>query len=69
MSKIRLNLAELKKAITWVEVNTMEVNLSLEIFDNKLFIQTVDKQSAEVEIQIHSTESHMMPKIKKTERL
>jgi hypothetical protein len=69
MSRIRLNLAELKKAINWVESNTNEVNVTLDIDDHHLFILVSDKASKEVEITLYSTESHMMPKIKKTENL
>ena len=67
---IKVNLAELKKAVKWIETNTHDEIVSLFVDGGaKLHIKTKDKYEAEVEITLYSTDAHMLPKIKKSDNL
>ena len=67
--RIKVSLTELKKAIGWIEANTQDVNVLFVLDGHKLFISTADKGQQEVDITLYSTDAHMLPKIRKTEKL
>lgn len=69
MEKIKISVAELKKALNWIEANTQDLHVILETDDNKLSINTMDKLQKTVKITVYSIDSHMMPKITKTDIL
>lgn len=66
---MKISLDELKKAVSWIESNSRDVNVTLFVDDgNKLVLKCMDKYESEVEISLYEN-SQMMPKIKKTEVL
>lgn len=65
---MKVDVKELKKALTWVDTNTNVDKISLYIGDNKLVITTMDKYQSQVEIILYE-DSSMMAKIKRTEVL
>lgn len=65
---MKISLQDLKKAVAWIEANTNADYVSLHFGDNKLVVETTDKYSAGVEINLYP-EGTLMPTIKKTERL
>lgn len=65
---MKVDVKDLKKAITWVETNTVADKITLYIGDNKLSIGTMDKYQSQVEIILYE-DSSMLPKIKRTEVL
>lgn len=66
---MRISLAELKKALAWIEVNTLEQNIKIDAYDQKqLKLKCFDKYEAEIEIVLFA-DNNMMAKIKKTDLL
>ena len=71
---MKVNIADLKKAIEWVEENTHAVIVDVEVdFDRHLKIKTEDKYQRTTEITIYGIDrdkkSLLKPTIKKTEQL
>ena len=65
---MKINIADLEKALKWIAINSFEPTIKIEMIDHKMSIKTFDKHSAEVEITIFE-DGTMMPKVKKTETL
>ncbi len=66
---LKIDLAQLKKAVQWIEGNTNEITIQIYSGDmSKLLLKTTDRLGNEVEITLYS-DSQMLPKIKKTEVL
>lgn len=63
----KIDLAELKKAVQWIEVNTKEVKVSVEVDGDDIVFKTFDKNEQAVTIRLYS--NNMLPKITKTEIL
>ena len=66
---MRIDINELKRAITWIESNSRDLRVSIYTGDsNKMVLSCVDKLDNEIEITLF-TDGQMLPKIKKTEIL
>ncbi len=66
---MKIELKELKKAMTWIETNTNEIAVNMYMGEaNKLVLTCFDKGGSEVEITLFA-DHQMMPKIRKTEIL
>ena len=65
----KFELVELKKALTWIETNTRDMAVRLQIVEGILYINTTDKYESSVEIKVYHVDAHLMPTISKTERL
>lgn len=67
---IKVSLDDLKKAVKWIEANTVAVDIHVEEVASSLKLRTVDKQGQIVSIEVYDAErSKLFPKITKTERL
>jgi len=68
---MRVDLDQLKKAITWIEANSNDVVLNVFIENDstsKLHLTCSDKYASSVEIILYA-DGTMLPKIKRTEVL
>ena len=66
---MKLDVAQLKKAIQWIETNSRDVCVDVSSYDgSKTVIKCMDKYESEVEIVLYK-DSEMLPKIRKTEVL
>lgn len=66
---MKIALADLKKAVNWIEENSKDVVISvLDHQDGKLYLKCTDKYEVSVEIILYH-ESSMLPKIKKEDLL
>lgn len=66
---MKISLAELKRAVQWIEANTSTNTVGVMQVDLKLYLKCFDRQDSEVEIQLFDVDTALMPKIKKSERL
>lgn len=67
--RIKISLTELKKALTWIEANTSEIDANIVIDGQKLFIHAMDRSHREIEITIWHSDLQNLPKIRKTDIL
>lgn len=65
---MKIGLEDLKKAIAWVEANTNDLFVNIQLIDTKMSLKCTDKYDASVEIVL-TEESRLMPKIRKEDRL
>jgi hypothetical protein len=66
---MKISLEELKRAVSWIEVNSRDVQVQIYTGEgNKLCLKCMDRYDTEVEITLFEGQS-MLPKIKKTEVL
>jgi hypothetical protein len=66
---LKIDLAQIKKAIQWIEANTNEVSVQIYTGDgSKIILKSVDRLGSEVEITLFN-DATMLPKIRKTEIL
>lgn len=65
---MKIDLQELKTAIKWIETETKEISVDIQIEDRKVLIKTFDKADQQVVITLYN-DSSMLPKITKTEVL
>lgn len=66
---MKVKLDELKKAISWIEVNSKDLSVGITGADGRLYINCTDKYDSSVEIVIFDEKTAVMPKIKKTDIL
>ena len=66
---MKISIADLKKAITWVEVNSKDTHVNVTLGQQEgLVLQCQDKYDSHVEIKLFEN-SNMMPKIRKEDIL
>jgi hypothetical protein len=66
---MKIDLSQFKKALNWIEVNSLDMHVSVFTGENgKLKITCFDKYGAEVDITLFA-DGTMMPKIRKTDVL
>jgi hypothetical protein len=65
---LKIELKELKRAIDFLEKNSKEIYVYVDVFDEILTLNTFDKSDAEISIEVY-TAGTLMPKVKKTETL
>lgn len=59
---MKISIADLKKAISWVEVNSLDTHVQIKWTDN-MVISCKDKYDGLIEIKL--SENNMLPKITK----
>jgi hypothetical protein len=67
---MKISLDDLKKAVQWIEGNSRDVNIRVELDPNgrNLILKCDDKLSVNVEITLYA-DSTMKPRIKKEDAL
>lgn len=63
----KIDLMELKKAVNWIEANTKELRVTVEVDNDDLVLKTFDRNEQSVSIRLYS--NNTLPKITKTEVL
>lgn len=63
----KIDLMELKKAVQWIEANTKELKVTVEVDNDDLVLKTFDRNEQSVSIRLYS--NNTLPKITKTEVL
>jgi hypothetical protein len=63
---MKISIADLKKAIVWIETNTNETHVTIKWVDN-MVISCKDKYDAIVEIKL--SENNMLPRLVKEDFL
>lgn len=63
----KIDLMELKKAVQWIEANTKELKVTVEVDNDDLVLKTFDRNEQAVSIRLYS--NNTLPKITKTEVL
>lgn len=66
--KVKVELKDLKKAIDWLEINSNELFVWVDVEGRELSITTLDRQEKQAAIVIYS-DGNMLPKITRTEVL
>lgn len=65
---MKIELDNLKKAVEFLEKNSKELYIHIDIYDDVLTINTFDRGDKEVTIEIF-TAGTVLPKVRKTETL
>jgi hypothetical protein len=65
---MKVNIADMKKAIAWVENNSRELQVNIYQEVGKVKVECFDRQDNHVQITLFE-DGQMMPKIMKTEIL
>jgi hypothetical protein len=61
---MKISLSDLKKALQWIDANTNESHVKLELFGPALILTCKDKYEQQIDIKLFE-DSMMLPKIRK----
>jgi hypothetical protein len=61
---MKISIADLKKALLWIEVNTNESHVGISLLGPSFIIDTKDKYDQKIEIKLFD-DNMMLPKIRK----